>query len=146
MPNATLSDRSSRIFWFMQKKYSDNFMLCATHCYSMGMPRLCDFQCSSVELPKMWSRGPPATYTNIRQAKPVWVRDRLVKSFRCFLLSILFGSSSTTILLNLVYTCNYHSWYNLKISNSIKILKVVCCISAEYFLFFTLFKETLEGG
>lgn len=64
-----------------------------------------------------------------------------LESFRCFPLLFLFGSSSTTVLLNLVYSFNYHGWYNWKMSNSIKFLKVVCCICAESFIYLHYFRK-----
>lgn len=138
MLDATRSDRSFRLLWFMQKKYSDSFTLCATHCHSMGMPRLCNFQWSSLELPKMQSSSPPAAHL---QHILLDKQNLEIASFRCFPLLFLFGSSSTTVLLNLVYSFNYHGWYNWKMSNSIKFLKVVCCICAESFIYLHYFRK-----
>lgn len=91
------------------------FTLHVTHCHLMGVPRLCNFLWSSVELWKMWSSGPPPHILipdkqNLHELDIFW-----------FPLLFCFGSSSTTVLLMLLYNFNCHGIEKcLIVSNSLK--------------------------
>lgn len=81
----------------------------------MGMPRLRNFQWSSVELWKMWSSGLPPHILipgkqNLHELEIFW-----------FPLLFFFGSSSTTAPLILLYSFNCHGIEKcLTVSNSLK--------------------------